>query len=397
MRSLLWILTALALAVGLVALGVRASAGYVQIVLPPHRVELSLVLVAAILLAAFVLLYLSLRLIAAMVAMPRNVRGYRQARRQRKGHDALTGALHDFFSGRYARAEKAATSAMEMGEQPGLAAMLAARAAHELRAPERRDAHLAQGAKHLPDDDIMKIITEADMLLEQRRAEDALSALQAMPRKHTAGLRLELKALQQTKAWDKSLAVIDQLEKRKVFDVAQARDLRCRAWAEHLKRQSADLSSLEEASRKVPDALRRDARVTRAAAEGFIALKAGPRAAELIERSLERDWDSELAGLYADCAGGDAAAQIQRAERWLQAHPGDATLLLTLGRLCAVQGLWGKAQNYIDASLAVEASHQAHLAAAQLHEKLGNADAAQRHQRTALDLALAKLRERAAG
>ncbi len=392
MKSLLWILTALALAVGLVALGVRASAGYVQIVLPPHRIELSLVLVAAILLAAFVLGYLSLRLIAAMVAMPRNVRGYRQARRQRKGHDALTGALHDYFSGRFARAEKAASLAMELGEDPGLAAMLAARAAHELRAPERRDAYLAQGAKHLPGDDIMKIITEADMLLEQRRAADALTALQAMPQKHTAGLRLELKALQQAKAWEKSLAVIDQLERRKVFDAAQARDLRCRALAEHLRRQSTDVTSLEDAWRKVPEPLRRDARVARAAAEGFIALKAGPSAAQLIERSLERDWDSELAGLYADCAGGDASAHIQRAERWLQGHPGDAALLLTLGRLCMLQGLWGKAQNYVDASLAVEASHDAHLAAAQLHEKLGNADAAQRHTRAALDLALIRLR-----
>jgi HemY protein len=71
--------------------------------------------------------------------------------------------------------------------------------------------------------------------------------------------------------------------------------------------------------------------------------------------------------------------------------------LLTLGRLCAVQGLWGKAQNYVDASIAVEATYPAHLAAVQLQEKLGNAEAAQRHTRAALELALVKLRERAAG
>ncbi len=389
-------IAAIAVVAGAVMLALRASGGYVQIVLPPHRIEVSLILFAAALLAAFALAYLSLRLIAAMVSMPRQVRVYRQNRRQRKGHEALTDALHAYFSGRYARAEKAASSAIELGEQPGLAAMLAARAAHELRAPERRDAYLVQGAAHLPGDDVMKIITEADMLLEQRRAADALGVLQAMPQKHTAGLRLELKALQLSKAWEKSLGVIDQLEKRKVYDAAQARELRCRALAEHLKRCATDLPSLEEAWRKVPDALRRDARVARAAAEGYVALKTGARAAELIERSLEQNWDSDLAGLYADCAGGDAVRQIERAERWLEAHPGDAALLLTLGRLCAVQGLWGKAQNYVDASLAVEATHAAHLAAAQLQEKLGNAEAAQRHTRAALDLALVRLRERAA-
>lgn len=394
MKSLLWILTVITVIVGLVVLAVRYSAGYVQIVVPPHRIELSLVLVAALLLAGFALAYLGVRLIAAMVGMPRKVREYRVARRKRKGHESLTGALHDFFSGRFARAEKAAASAIELGEQPGLAAMLAARAAHELRAPERRDAYLAQGAEHLPDDDMMKIITEADMLMEQRRPAEALEVLQAMPQKHTAGLRLELKALQQVREWEKSLGVIDQLEKRKVYDAGQARDLRCRALAEHLKRCATDVTSLDEAWRKVPDSLRRDTRVARAAAEGYVALKAGARAAELVERSLDHAWDSDLAGLYADCAGDDAVRQIERAERWLKAHAGDAALLLTLARLCAAQGLWGKAQNYVDASIAVEATHVAHLAAAQLHEKLGNADAGRRHTQIALELALVKLRER---
>ena len=45
MKTLLWAIAAIAMAVGLVAAAVRSSAGYVQIVLPPYRVELSLVLV----------------------------------------------------------------------------------------------------------------------------------------------------------------------------------------------------------------------------------------------------------------------------------------------------------------------------------------------------------------
>lgn len=396
MKALFWILSVVALAVGLAALAMRSSTGYVQIVWPPHRIELSLVLVAVTLIAGFVLTYLALRLVFAMVAMPRRVREYRQARRTRKGHESLNDALHEYFSGRFARAEKSATSALELGEQPGFAAMIAARAAHELRAPDRRDAHLAKGATHLAGDDTLKVITEADLMLKERRAADALTVLQAMPQKHTAGLRLELKALQLSKEWEKSLSVIDQLEKRKVYDAAQARDLRCLALVEHLKRRTGDAEALDEAWRKVPDALRRDTRVARAAAEGCIALGLGARAAELIERSLDQTWDSDLAGLYADCAGADAVRQIERGERWLAAHPGDAALLLSLGRLCAQQGLWGKAQNYFDASIAVEATYPAHLAAAQLHEKLGNADVAQRHTRQALDLALAKLHERAA-
>ena len=394
MKALFWVLSGILVTVGAVVLALRSDEGYVQIVWPPHRVEVSLLLAAAALLIAFALFYLGLRLVFAMVAMPRNVREYRQARRKRKGLEALTEALQHYFSGRFARAEQSATTAMDMSEQPGLAAMLAARAAHELRSPERRDAHLARGAAHLPADDTLRVVTEADLMLKERRAGDALNALQAMPQKHTGGLRLELKALQLSNQWEKSLVVIDQLEKRKVYDAAHARELRVHALAEHLKRHATDVSSLDDAWRKVPDTLRRDARVVRAMAQGYIALDAGDRAAALIERSVEQTWDSELAGLYADCAGANTVAHIERAERWLAAHPGDAALLLTLARLCAKQSLWGKAQNYIDASIAVEASYPAHLAAAQLHEKLGNADVAQRHTRLALELALVKLRER---
>ena len=404
MKSLLWIIAAIALAVGVVLVAMRTGASYVQIVAPPYRMELSLVLAMAVLAAAFALLYVSVRLIAAMVSMPRQVREYRETRRQRKAHESMTEALHEFFSGRYARAEQAAKSAIEIGEQPGLAAMLAARAAHELRAHDRRDAYLAQGATHLPPDDIMKVITEAELLLDERRATDALAVLQTQPQKHTAGLRLELKALQLAKEWEKSLAVIDLLERRKVYDRDQAAELRRHALAEHLKRRAIDLATLDDAWRKTPEALRRDTVVAQAAARGYLALQtdsksaeAGQRAAAILENSLEQTWDSDLVRLYADCEGAEVVKQIERAERWLTAHPRDAMLLFTLGRLCVRQELWGKARNYLDASISMEPTYVTHLAAAQLHQSLGDANAARHHVWAALELALVKLRERSSG
>jgi HemY protein len=116
------------------------------------------------------------------------------------------------------------------------------------------------------------------------------------------------------------------------------------------------------------------------------------QAHRIIEQALDANWDSELVGLYAECDGGDTVARIERAEVWLRAHPRDAALLLTLGRLCAEEELWGKAQSYLEASIAVEPSHTAHLAAARLQETLGNAEAARQHYRAALDLALTQLR-----
>ena len=75
--------------------------------------------------------------------------------------------------------------------------------------------------------------------------------------------------------------------------------------------------------------------------------------------------------------------RIERAERWLLEHPGDGRLLLALGRLCVRAELWGKAQNYLDASLSFEPGRESHLALARLFERLDKPQDANRHYRLA--------------
>ena len=390
MKALIWIVVIVMLAVGL-TLAARWNAGYVLLVLPPYRVELSLNLLVVIAVAGFAAGYALLRFIAATVSLPRQVRAYRVARRRESGQAQLAEALREYFAGRYGQAEKAAAAALELGEQPGLAGVLAARAAHELRAWERRDAYLARAAASAQDD-VARIVTEAELLLEAHRHSQALELLKQLPRRHTAALRLELKAQQQARNWEPVLDLVEALRRRNAFDAAQAEQLRRVALAENLKKKSLDTRALEEAWRRVPAADRGDRRIAAAAAQCFIALGGCDKAHRIIEDALAAGWDSELVDLYAECEGGDTVKRIERAEAWLERHPHDAALLLTLGRLCADQELWGKAQSYLDASLAIEPTWSAHLAAARLQERLGNAESARRHYRESLDLALEQLK-----
>lgn len=394
MKALVWIVAIVAVAVGLTLLA-HYNAGYVLLALPPYRVEFSLNLLLVLLAAAFVVGYVGVRLVAGTVRLPAQVREYRLARRREKARATLLEALHEYFSGRYARAEKAAAGSLELGEHVGLSAVLAARAAHELRAYERRDQYLARAAA--AEDDVVRVVTEAELLLDERRFQEALDLLRRLPRKHTAALRLELKAQQQVRNWEQVLALAGELQKRNVFDATQAAQIRRYALIENLKRKALDSRALEEAWRKVPPQERTDGRVAAAAAQCFIALGGCDPAHRIIEEALKADWDSELVGLYAECEGGDTLKRIERAEAWLGSHPGDSALLLTLGRLCAGQELWGKAQSYLEASIAIEPTYSAHLALAQLREKLGNVDAARRHYRESLERALTQLRATTGG
>jgi len=395
-RWVLGILGLFALAVAL-ALALRFNTGYALLVWPPYRVELSFNLLLLLLAAGFALAYVLLRFVVGAIGLPAKVREFRARRRRENARSTMLEALRAFFEGRYGRAEKAAASALESGESPALGAVLAARAAHELRRYEQRDGYLARAAALSPEDAPMCSIAAADMLLDQRRFQDALLELQSLPEKHTAALRLELRAQQQAKNWEQALPLIEQLERRKVLDATQAGELRRYAHAENLKRAALDRHVLEDCWQKIPAPQKRNARVAAAAARCFIALGGRAQANPIIEQALDAEWDSELIGLYGEDPDSDAIRQIERAEKWLKTNPRDAALLLTLGRLCVKQDLWGKAQSYIEASISVEPTYSAHLALAQLHEKLGNPDAAHRHYRVSLELAVAQLKQMTGG
>jgi HemY protein len=103
----------------------------------------------------------------------------------------------------------------------------------------------------------------------------------------------------------------------------------------------------------------------------------------VIEDALAEHWDASLVLAYADCRGGDALGRIAHAEKWLAQHPQDESLLLTLGRLCREQQLWGKARSFLEASLAILPTHAAHVELADLLEELQESALAGRHYRAA--------------
>lgn len=396
MRALLWVLGLFAVAVGLV-IAARYNNGYVLLVLPPWRAELSLNLAIMLALSVFFIAYVLVRTIIIMATMPTRVRAFQKRRSENRARAVFNKALINFFEGRFGRAEKAASAALKAGESPALSAMLAARAAHGMRAYATRDKYLAKSASTDPDEDAMRFMAQAEMLLDERRYYDALDVLKRLPEKHTAALRLELRAQQMAMNWERVLALIPQLEKRRVFERPVVAQLRRQAVIESLKRKAVDDKSLREYWDRLPAEDRYDPRIAATAAQSFIALGGCQQAHKIVEDGLERQWDPALLAIYSECLGTDVRQQLERAEKWLEQHPRDAVLLLALGRLCAHQGLWGKARSYLEASLSIEPTHSAHLELGRLLEREGKpAEAAAAYQK-ALEVTLEQLKQLAGG
>jgi HemY protein len=396
MRVLLWVSGLFAVAVGLV-IAARYNNGYVLLVLPPWRAEVSLNLTIVLALSVFFIVYALLRAIIATAAMPSRVRASRKRHAENRARSVFNEALVNFFEGRFGRAEKAASAALKAGESPALSAMLAARAAHGMRAYATRDKYLAKSASADPDEDAMRFMAQAEMLLDERRYYDALDVLKRLPQKHTGALRLELRAQQMAMNWERVLALIPQLEKRGVFERPVVAQLRRQAVIESLKRKAVDDKSLQEYWDRLASEDRYDPRIAATAAQSFIALGGCGQAHKIVEEGLARQWDPALLANYSECLGTDVRQQLERAEKWLEQHPRDAVLLLTLGRLCAHQGLWGKARSYLEASLSIESTHSAHLDLGRLLEREGKPVEAAAAYQKALEVTLEQLAQHAGG
>ena len=93
-------------------------------------------------------------------------------------------------------------------------------------------------------------------------------------------------------------------------------------------------------------------------ADGFvrhlIRLNANKQAESLLRHLLTQNWRSDWVRLYGWVKGQDEKKQLLFAEDQLKERPNDAVLLLTLGRLSLRNELWAKAQEYLQASLAIK-------------------------------------------
>jgi HemY protein len=394
-RWLFWLVAVFAAAVAL-ALAGRLGEGYVLFVYPPWRVEVAMLLFVLAALAAFAAGYAALRLVNSALALPAQVRAYRERRRRAQAQSSLAAALQFHFEGRYERAEREAALAWEADVSPGIAALIAARAAHQLRESERSRQWLERAEAAGESLHTARLLTQAELALEERDfagARDALRDLRGAGPRHVAALRMLLRAERGAQNWEEVLRLAELLGKRGALAPPIVEEYRVQAQIELLARTGGDRAAFEARVRRMPGEELAHPRVAAAAAKRAAAFGNSAQARELIERSLAKEWNGALAELYGELPKleparlqDEARARIERAERWLRDHPQDAQLLAALGRLCVAAELWGKAQNYLEASLSFGASRAAELDLARLAERDGRTADAAKHFRRAGEL-----------
>jgi HemY protein len=397
-KFVLWITGLFALAV-LVGLTATLNDGYAILFVPPYRVEISFNLLIVGIVVLIGITYGILRLISIAISLPAEVRRFQRQKQQKLARQALRDAGIAFFEGRFQKAERAAIKSIvdeSSPESTALALLLAARAANAMQDVEKRDGYLAR-LDNLPESlQLARHMQEAELKLD---AKDPLGALSAIERARsispnlTNALRLELKVRLLQKQPEAVLALTEKLLKSDALETAQARRYRLSAYTQQLE-SLINGKEIQDWLRKIPEAERHNPILVGKVVTRLTDAGEADMAATLLEEALadEEQATPELARDLAHLADQLSEARrlelMKAGESWLKERPRDHMLLLAMGRLARAQQLWGKAQNYLEASLSIQPTLIAHAELVRLFQSLGKEEEAARHYRDSLELAL---------
>lgn len=387
MKRIYLLLAVLVVAAGLALLGLAIAEhkGYVLLAYKGFRYESSLWAFLALVAVVLLLLYLVRLLLRVLITSGGLVNPWSRLHRGRRLRLASEQGFVDLAEGRWLRAQRHLQRAAEGEPQPLVYLVGAARAAHKLGHYEESDALLEQALQRQPQAELAIALAHAELQQERGQIDAALETLQVMHERHPRH-HLVLRQLQQLYLkrgdWPGLLGLLPELRKEKALGDAELNVLERQAWQGRLallgqatgEPAAQALDTLKHAWQQLSAAQRQEPELLATYAEQLRVLGAEHDAEELLHGALKRRYDSHLVRLYGLLRGRDPMRQLQAAEGWLKQHPDDAGLLLTLGRLCLQNQLWGKAKEYLESSLTFERHPETCAELARLLARLGEVE-----------------------
>ncbi|MDE0982909.1 MAG: hypothetical protein OSB11_13260 [Gammaproteobacteria bacterium] len=233
---------------------------------------------------------------------------------------------------------------------------------------------------------------KAQLLFKSNQLEQCVAVLQQMKTSslNDASLLQLLKDVYlKLNDWEQLENLLPALEKNSVVDGLEAEQIRVRIFMENLYRISSrrvDFSDveisaqLEKAWKKGTASYKQDEKIVKHYADILFKLDQKEQAGKAIEVALNKNWSDELIKRYGELDFGTPHQQLLIAESWIQKRPGNARLLVALGRLAMRNELWGKAREYFDTSIEISSTAEAHGELARLLKFLGEEKLSYEHQ-----------------
>lgn len=386
MRTLLGILVTLAVALA-VGIFFKNHPGTFVLNYGETTIQASLAFFAAAVILVSVFLAFLLVAVNGMINLPGNYRRWVKHRRNRRSEKYLTRGLMCSLEGNWQQAEQAFRKGAAYSRVPMLNYLGAARAAQQRGEIKQRDHYLRLAHEHSPDRSNAVGLTQAELQLTGNQTEQAYATLKHLDGRGTGQDQANLMLLQassELKEWHGVLEILPKLEKKKLLRPEEIRAQQLTAYTGllQLAGNTGDRERLEEVWNNIPRNLQKELYILEVYIKERLRFPGTGDCEVLLRQILKNQWDAAIVRLYGLVKGEDGSKQLAFAERLLKSHARDPILLLTVGRLCRRNSLWGKARTCLEESLAVQPGPEAYQELATLLESQGDhAGAAECYQK----------------
>jgi HemY protein len=347
------IIALIAVAAGLLA---HQDAGYVLFGRGTKTMEMSLSLFLTLFLFSYLFAYVLLRFIIRSWEMPEQLKRWRREKQAKKARKVSLQGLINLSQGQWKKAERMLLGGVKHSDMPLLNYLSAAKAAQKQNAPDRRDHYLAMAHESMPEADFSVKLTQAELQFAHGQNEQALATLvhlHNLSPKHPHIMSLLSRLYFKLKSWDDLKVLLPQLRKEKVLPEKEIFNLERDTYIELINRLHGEnkFNELQSLWQDISGDLKKDLYVQTVYCKKLINLNKHDDAERLLREILRKAWQPALIELYGLVKSSAPEKQLSFAESLLKDHENNPALLLTLGRLCMHNDLWGKARSYLEASL----------------------------------------------
>jgi len=385
-----WLISILLILTAAVSFALLAydDPGFVIVGRGSWTIETSLSVFFVLLALGFALLYFLIRALIALWYLPERWQSSYQSKMRGRAQLALQQGFCDLLEGDWKRAEKSL-----LQSQPQYLHYLgAAYAAQQRQDIGQRDKFLEKAHEYSPKEYHLAVsLAQAKLQLAQQQFSLALTTLKLLQEKypkHPQVLQGLAQAYQAQQNWHTLLGLLPELRKRKALPVEALNQLELKTVQGMLNQATKEsLEALKTVWERLPKVLRLQPSIAKVYVQHLIHQGASEPAELLLRDTIKQHWDKDLVRLYAH-VNVNPAQQLSRAENWLKQHEKDPDLLLALGQLSIRNSLWGKAQQYLEASLGQAPQAETYKVLGDLLKQMGELEQAAENYRKGLNATL---------
>ncbi len=362
-----------------IAVAIQYDSGYVLLAYGHTTVEMTLWVALALLALFLFVVWLLFSLLRRSARLSDKLGALRGQRRQQRERQRSHRGVIAYTQGNWLQAKRLLLSSAS-SDKPLINYLLAARACQRLGDERGALQALSQAKNCGTQAGLAAALTQAELQLDNGQLEEALATLNRLGKsaeRQPATLLLLARTYRGLGDWQALLALLPELNKRKLLQESARRELELEALRGQLLRlrHGGDAEPLLKWWQQLGRNSHLRSELLEDMVPALLSLGRSSEASKLVRAAIKQQWRDELVLLFA-AINDDPARQLRVAESWLKEQPNNPQLLLALARICLRNELWGKAREYLESAHRIAPSATVCFELSRLLEHLGDAELA---------------------